>query len=190
MQVDWPTKMANLQMPVATVFVGVFLAILVTSFFSLNEFTSTMMASGSIQFTEEQEENVVHIIRDSMASYSLVNNETEFVGAFDATYSISGNSESLMSSHDAIISMIQNDFNRSTTVGYIKTGNSSASSATESPVSNNLALPNPFADSALINQTISQKISKAIESVEGLDVPLINIKCEFDANIEDWNCMN
>ena len=55
------------------------------------------MALGSIQFTEEQEENVVHIIRDSMASYSLVNNETEFVGAFDATYSISGNSESLMS---------------------------------------------------------------------------------------------
>jgi hypothetical protein len=69
MKVDWPTKMANLQMPVATVFVGVFLAILVTSFFSLNEFTSTMMASGTIQFTEEQEENVVHIIRDSMASY-------------------------------------------------------------------------------------------------------------------------
>jgi hypothetical protein len=176
-------------MPVATVFVGVFLAILVTSFFSLNEFTSTMMASGSIQFTE-REENVVHIIRDSMASYSLVNNETEFVGAFDATYSISGNSESLMSSHDVIISMIQNDFNRSPTVGYIKTGNSSASSATESPVSSNLALTNPFADSTLINQTISQRISKAIESVEGLDVPLINIKCDFDANIEDWKCMN
>ena len=190
MKADWPSKMANLQIPVATVFVGVLLAILVTSFFSLNEFTSTMMASGSIQFTEEQEENVVHIIRDSMASYSLVNNETEFVGAFDATYSISGNSESLMSSHDVIISMIQNDFNRSPTVGYIKTGNSSASSATESPASSNLALPNPFADSALINQTISQKISKAIESVEGLDVPLINIKCDFDANIEDWKCMN
>ena len=188
MKVDWPSKMANLQIPVATVFVGVLLAMLFTSFFSLNEFTSTMMALGSIQFTEKQEENVVHIIRDS--SYSLANNETEFVGAFDATYSISGNSESLMSSHDVIISMIQNDFNRSPTVGYIKTGNSSASSATESPASSNLALPNPFADSALINQTISQKISKAIESVEGLDVPLINIKCDFDANIEDWKCMN
>ena len=47
MKVDWPSKMANLQIPVATVFVGVLLAILVTSFFSLNEFTSTMMASGS-----------------------------------------------------------------------------------------------------------------------------------------------
>ena len=48
------------------------------------------MASGSIQSTEEPEENVVQIIKDSMASYSIVNNETEFVGAFDATYSISG----------------------------------------------------------------------------------------------------
>ncbi len=190
MKVDWPNKMANLQIPSATFFVVVSLAMLFTSFFSLNGFTSTIMALGSLQSTEEQEENVVHIVRDSMASYSLVNNETEFVGPFDTTYSISGNSESLMSSHDVIISMIQNDFNRSPTVGYIKTGNSSASSATESPASSNLALPNPFADSALINQTISQKISKAIESVEGLDVTLINIKCDFDANIEDWKCMN
>jgi len=190
MNVDLPIKTSNLQIAVATVFVGVLSAMLVTSFFSLNGFTITIMASGSIQSTEELEENDVHIVRDSMTSYSLVNNETEFVGAFDTSYSILGNSESLMSSQDAIISIIQNDFNRSPTIGYIKIGNSSALLDTESPAPSNLTLANPFADSALINQTISQKISRAFKSVEGFDAPMIDIKCDFDANIEDWKCMN
>jgi hypothetical protein len=97
---------------------------------------------------------------------------------------------SLMNSHDAIISMVQNDFNRSPTIGYINVGNSSDSSADGTPSSSSLTLPNPFADSALINQTISQTISTAIESVEGLDVPMIDVKCDFDANIEDWKCMS
>ena len=190
MKVDWPNKMLNLQLTVATFFVGLLSAMLVTSVFSIDGFTSTNMASGSNLTADEQEEDVVHIVRDSMASYNLVNNETEFVGAFDTTYSISGDSMSLMNSHDAIISMVQNDFNRSPTIGYIKVGNSSDSSADGTQSSSSLTLPNPFADSALVNQTISQTISTAIESVEGLDVPMIDIKCDFDANIEDWKCMS
>ncbi len=190
MKLDWPNKKLNLQLTVATFFVGLLSAMLVTSFFSIDGFTSTLLASGSNLTAEEPEEDVVHIVRDSMASYNLVNNETEFVGAFDTTYSISGNSKSLMNSHDAIISMVQNDFNRSPTIGYIKVGNSSDSSADGTPSSSSLTLPNPFADSALINQTISQTISTAIESVKGLDVPMIGIKCDFDANIEDWKCMS
>ena len=39
MKVEWPNKMANLQIAIATVFVGVLLAILATSFFSLDDFT-------------------------------------------------------------------------------------------------------------------------------------------------------
>lgn len=189
MKVDCPNKMLNLQLTVATFFVGLLSAMLVTSVFSIDGFTSTLLASGS-NLTAEEPEDVVHIVRDSMASYNLVNNETEFVGAFDTTYSISGDSMSLMNSHDAIISMVQNDFNRSPTIGYIKVGNSSDSSADGTQSSSSLTLPNPFADSALVNQTISQTISTAIESVGGLDVPMIDIKCDFDANIEDWKCVS
>jgi hypothetical protein len=190
MKLEWPNKKSNLQLTVPTFFVGLLSAMLVTSFFSIDGFTSTLLASGSNLTAEEPEEDIVHIVRDSMASYNLVNNETEFVHAFDTTYSISGNSKSLMNSHDAIVSMVQNDFNRSPTIGYIKVGNSSGSSADGTPSSSSLTLPNPFADSALINQTISQTISTTIESVEGLDVPMIDIKCDFDANIEDWKCMS
>jgi hypothetical protein len=190
MKVDLPNKMLNLQLTVAIFFVGLLSSMLVTSVFSIYGFTGTIMASGSNLTGVEPKEDVVHIVRDSMASYNLVNAETEFVGDFDTTYSISGNSESLRNSHDAIISMIQNDFNRSPTIGYIKVGNSSDPSADGTPSASSLTLPNPFADSALINQTISQTISTAIASVEGLDMPMIDIKCDFDANIEDWKCMS
>ena len=174
----------------AIILVGILSFVLPTSFFSLKDFISMNMASGSVQSTDKLEENVVKVVKDSMTSYNIVNNETEFIGAFDTTYTISGNSDSLMSSHDAVISVIQEDFNRSPTIGYIKAGNTSTSSTADSQPSNSLTLPNPFADSAAINHTISQKIANAIESVGGLDVPTVDIICDFDMNITDWKCVN
>jgi hypothetical protein len=160
------------------------------SFISIDDFDDTVMLSGSVQPTEEPGDNVVQIVKDSMTSYSIVNNETEFIGAFNTTYSISGSIESLIGSHDAIISVVQDDFISSPTIGYIKAGNISTSSSAESPSSNNLRLPNPFVDSATINRTVSQKVSTALESLYGQDQPVVNIKCDFDMNIEVWNCIN
>lgn len=119
-----------------------------------------------------------------------MNNETEFLGAFDTTYTISGNSESLKGAENAIISAVRDDLNKSPTIGYIKAGNVSTSSSTDPQAPNELTLPNPFVNSATINQSISQKVSNAIETVDSLDVPIININCDFDMNIEDWQCVN
>jgi hypothetical protein len=96
--------------------------------------------------------------------------------SFDTTYSILGNIKSLIGSHDAVIPVVLDDFNRSPTIGYIEAGNSSTLSLAESLTSNNLTLPNPFVDAATINKTISQKISNAIESSFGHDQPVIVIK--------------
>jgi hypothetical protein len=190
MKVGWPNKISSLKIGTAIVFVGLLSVILPTSFISIDDFDNTIMISGSVEPTEEPGEKVVQIAKDSMTSYSIVSNETEFIGAFDTTYSISGNIESLIDSHDAIISVVQDDFNSSPTIGYIKAGNSSTSSSAESPNSNNLTLPNPFVDSATINKTISQKVSNAIESLHGHDQPMVDIKCDFEMNIEDWKCIN
>lgn len=186
MNVKPSNKMSSTQVKSAVVFVGILSFVLYTSFFSLKDFTSTNMASGSV----ELQENVVQIVKDSMTRYNIVNNETEFIGSFDTTYSISGNSDSLKSSDDAIISVVQEDFNRSPTIGYIGVGDVSTLSTADSEASNNLSLPNPFADSAAINQTISQKIANAIESVDGLDASIIKIKCDFNMNITEWKCVN
>lgn len=125
-----------------------------------------------------------------MTSYYIVNNETEFIGTFDTFYSISGNSTSLTNSRDTIISVIQEDFNRSPTMGYFTVGNISTTSTADALASNRLSIPNPFADPAAINQTINQKVSNAIETLDRRGVPTIEIKCDFDMNIADWNCVN
>jgi hypothetical protein len=190
MRVKWRNNILSSKI---SVFVGLLSVMLLTSFISfisIDDFDDTVMLSGSVQPTEEPGDNVVQIVKDSMTSYSIVNNETEFIGAFNTTYSISGSIESLIGSHDAIISVVQDDFISSPTIGYIKAGNISTSSSAESPSSNNLRLPNPFVDSATINRTVSQKVSTALESLYGQDQPVVNIKCDFNMNIEDWNCIN
>jgi hypothetical protein len=190
MKADWSNKISSSRVRTAIIFVGLLSVMLPTSFIPRDDFDSAIMLSASVQPIEDPAESVVQIVKDSTTSYSIVNNETEFIGAFDTTYSISGNIESLNGSHDAIISVIQDDFNSSPTIGYIKAGNSSASSSAESPTSNNLTLPNPFVDSTTINNTISQKVSDAIESLDGHDQPIVDIKCDFDMNIEGWKCEN
>jgi hypothetical protein len=190
MRVKWRNNILSSKI---SVFVGLLSVMLLTSFIpfiSIDDFDDAVMVSGSLQPTGEPGDNIVQIVKDPMTSYSIVNNETEFIGAFDTTYSISGSIESLIGSHDAIISVVQDDFINSPTIGYIKAGNISTSSSTESPSSNKLRLPNPFVDSATINRTISQKVSTAIESLYDQDQPVVDIKCDFDMNIEDWKCIN
>jgi len=190
MTFDLPKEMLNPHLKAIIVFVVILSFMVPTSFLSLNDSARMDMALGSGQTTDESEANVVQIVKDSMTTYNIVNNETEFLGAFDTTYTISGNSESLRGAENAIISAVRDDLNKSPTIGYIKAGNVSTSSSTDPQAPDDLTLPNPFVDSATVNQSISLEVSNAIESVDSLDVPIINIKCDFDMNIEDWQCVN
>lgn len=190
MTFDLPKEMLNPHLKAIIVFVVILSLMLPSSFLSLNDPAGMYIASGSAQTTDEAEANVVQIVKDSMTTYNIVNNETEFLGAFDNTYTISGNSESLKGAENAIISAVRDDLNKSPTIGYIKAGNVSNSSSTDPRAPDDLTLPNPFVDSAIVNQSISREVSNAIESVGGLDVPIIDIKCDFDMNIEDWQCVN
>jgi hypothetical protein len=190
MTFDLPKEMLNPHLKAIIVFVVILSFMVPASFLSLNDYARMDMALGSGQTTDESEANVVQIIKDSMTTYNIVNNETEFLGAFDTTYTISGDSESLRGAENAIISAVRDDLNKSPTIGYIKAGNVSTSSSTDPLAPDDLTLPNPFVDSATVNQSIGLEVSKAIESVGSLDVPIINIKCDFDMNIEDWQCAN
>jgi hypothetical protein len=189
MTVNVSNKISGPKIKLAIVIVGVLNCMLYISSISLNDPTSMNISFGSIEPTDQQEENGVKIIKDSMTSYNLVNNETEFIGPFSSTYTITGNSVSLTNSHGAIISVIQEDFNKSPTMGYVAAGNTSTTLTANSPSSSRPTLPNPFADPAAINQTISETVSNAIETLDRSDVSIIEIKCDFDMNIEDWKCI-
>jgi hypothetical protein len=190
MTFDLRKEMLNPHLKAIIVFVVILSFMVPSSLLSLKDPAGMYIASGSSQTTDGADANVVQIVKDSTTTYTIVNNETEFLGAFDTTYTISGNSESLKSAENAIVSAVRDDLNKSPTIGYIKAGNISTSSSTDSQVPDDLTLPNPFVDSATVNQSIGREVSNAIESVEGLDVPIIDIKCDFDMNIEDWQCVN
>ncbi|MFY9966355.1 MAG: hypothetical protein WAK50_11520 [Nitrososphaeraceae archaeon] len=190
MTADLPKEMRNPHLKAIIVFLVVLSLMVPTSLLSINDSSRMNMALGFGQPTDESEANVVQIVKDSMTSYNIVNNETEFLGAFDTTYTISGNSESLKGAENAIISAVRDDLNKSPTIGYIKAGIVSTSSSTDPQAPDDLTLPNPFVDSATVNQSISLEVSNAIESVASLDAPIINIKCDFDMYIENWQCVN
>ncbi len=90
------------------------------------------------------------------------------------------------------MSTIQNDFNSSSTVGYVmaKAANNSNSNNT---ASNNItqattALPSPFANSKEISQRIADEIQKGIEAAEHSDEMSAEIRCHFGMELPRLEC--
>ena len=129
--------------------------------------------------------NTVHITKSSTGSYNIVESQTGLVGAFDTLYLITGSSDSLDSSKKIIISTIQNDFNNSPTIGYIRLDNVTEEIGGASlPAS----VVNPFADQRMINSTITHHITSAIDSAHSLNNAMVAIKCDFGMIIGEWQC--
>jgi hypothetical protein len=129
--------------------------------------------------------NTVHITKSSTSSYNVVDSQMGLVGAFDTLYLITGSSDSLDSSKKIIISTIQDDFNNSPTVGYIRLDNVTEGIGGASlPAS----IVNPFADQRMINSTITQHITSAINSAHSLNNAMVAIKCDFGMIIGEWQC--
>ena len=129
--------------------------------------------------------NTVHITKSSTSSYNVVDSQMGLVGAFDTLYLITGSSDSLDSSKKIIISTIQDDLNNSSTIGYIRLDNVTEGIGEASlPAS----VVNPFADQRMINSTITQHITSAINSAHSLNNAMVAIKCDFGMNIGEWQC--
>jgi hypothetical protein len=139
---------------------------------------------------EQQQEinsvnDTVHITKSSTSSYNIVDSQTGLVGAFDTLYFITGSSDPLDSSKKIIISTIQDDFNKSPTIGYIRVDNVTEETGGASlPAS----VTNPFADQRMINSTITQHITNAIDSAHSLNDAMVAIKCDFGMIIKEWQC--
>jgi hypothetical protein len=129
--------------------------------------------------------NTVHITKSSTSSYNIVDSQTGLVGAFDTLYLITGSSDSLGNSKKIIISTIQDDFDKSPTIGYVRLDN-----VTEEVggASLSASIVNPFADQQMINSTIAQRITSAIDSAHSLNNAIVAIKCDFGMIIKEWQC--
>jgi len=149
-----------------------------------NSTSTELSSSANNTQTQQQEEstNTVHISKSSTNSYSIVDDQTGLVGTFGTSYTIIGGSDSLNKSKALIISMVQDDFGKSPTIGYIRAAN------VTDPAVPAASIANPFVDQQTVNSTIAEKLSGGIDTAQGLYFTTVAIKCDFDMNIKDWNC--
>lgn len=113
----------------------------------------------------------IQITKDATNSYAISEGSVR-VGSFDTIYAITGSVDDISGNSDLIMSTIQNDFNSSSTVGYVmakaanNNSNNTASNITQAATT---ALPSPFASSKEISQRIADEIQKGIEAAEHSD---------------------
>ena len=160
---------------------------------SIRNSTSLVPPSNILQEQETNSTNNIHIMKTSANSYNLVNGQTALVGTFDTTYAITGGSNSLNKSKDLIISTIQDDFDKSPIIGYVRTGNASdvfemGDSTAQTRAHIPASIPNPFVDQHTINSTIAQELSRTIASAQSLNFTIVEIRCDFGMNIQNWQC--
>lgn len=115
------------------------------------------------------------------------------INNFVTTYTITGGLDSIRSSSDLIISTIIKDFDSNTNIGYVRSGSSPPQQSPEQQKSQNQqrqqnTLPNPFADKAMINETISTAIQNAMSSSSISLGGYTQIKCNFGMNLADYIC--
>jgi len=127
----------------------------------------------------------VHITKDSTIDYSIANG-TVLIGAFNNSYTMTGDSKSLRSSKDLIISTVQDDFIKSPSAGYVLVGNNSSSTSTAT----GQTIANPFASIDTIKQNIQSKITESIRSLSNTsnNIKPAAIHCDFDSSLREWDC--
>ena len=150
--------------------------------------TSPVSSSSSPSVLQEpQSKNTVHITKTSTNSYDIVDDSTGLASAFDTVYTITGSSNSLNKSKDLIVSIIQDDYNHSSTIGYVRAENITDKVGEPTPAS---SLVNPFVDQQTINSKITNELTGAIDSAHSLNFTTVVVKCDFGMNIREWNCDN
>ncbi|MBA3749604.1 MAG: hypothetical protein H0X03_01665 [Nitrosopumilus sp.] len=141
-----------------------------------------------LQYSDEKQQNMIQISKNSTNLYNIINHETTLVGTFDTTYTVAGSSDSLNKSRDLIISTIIGDFDKSPTIGYIRAENVTNPNIIYDQTEDMPSIGNPFVDINTINSTITQEISNVISAVHGRDFSTVAIKCDFGMNIKDFKC--
>ena len=147
--------------------------------------------SSSVNLLPSSSSPSIHITKDTTLEYSIANG-TVLIGAFDSSYSITGDAKSLRSSKNLIISTVEDDFIKSPSVGYVLVANntSATTSSNSTAATGQKNIANPFASTDTIKQNIQNKITGSIDSLSSSNskVKFGSIHCDFGSSLRDWNC--
>ncbi len=123
-------------------------------------------------------------ISKTASSNTIISNGSSFVGPFSTTYMITGNAADIKNSKDLILETVTNDFNNSSTVGYVSLSNKSSETA------NAQQIANPFASNEQISQKIQQELDKSISNANIQESNLVSITCQFGNFLDLFSCSN
>jgi hypothetical protein len=130
----------------------------------------------------------VSISRDATSNL-IVTDGASYVNGFDTTYTIKGTKFDYDKARDLIVSSISDDFNSSSTIGYIKLEDGSSST------SNTTGIANPFASKEQINEKIRSVLNNAIDNIfssSGVTLTIGSdtnvIKCTFGNTLDSFEC--
>ena len=139
--------------------------------------------------------NIV-ITTNSISIYSIPSTSVQ-IDRFSTNYTMAGTISSLNDSKDLITSTIINDFDKNPNIGYVVNSSSGSSQnpSTTPPTSSHQTqpgIPNPFVNTDMINQRITNEIQDAIgaNTASSINSPEkhIEIKCTFGMILADYNC--
>jgi hypothetical protein len=162
----------------------------VVLFALLTSATSLGTLSVNAQTENTKPSYTVLISKDANAAGTIADGAT-YTSGFDTTYDIKGTTLDFSKGRDLIISTIIDDFDNSSTIGYIRAGNA------ESEASSNATgtEAHPFVTVEQINEKIKSVLGPTIDgSLSGSGVQFTvgpvthEIKCNFGGHLEDFGC--
>jgi hypothetical protein len=136
-----------------------------------------------------QSNYTIKVAKTTQGDFNVTEGAT-FVGpSFDTTYIMTGTITDFIKAKSSLISSIIDDFDKSSTIGYIKMNN------TVTPINTNVTgIANPFVSKEQINEKVKSVLSYALDKIEhpvGVTLTTSDsrqIKCQFGNVLEDFWC--
>jgi hypothetical protein len=145
---------------------------------------STTMSTGSAQLNYS-----IKVAKTSEGDFIVINGASYVGSTFNTTYTMTGTAPNFTKAGDTLITSIIDDFDKSSTIGYIKMNNTNNQSS-----GNITGLTNPFVSQDQINQKIKSVLTYALDKIEhpvGI-TPNVGdsreIKCKFGNILNDFWC--
>ena len=145
---------------------------------------STTMSTASAQLNYS-----IKVAKTSEGNFTIINGASYLGSSFDTTYTMTGTAPNFTKAKDTLITSIIDDFDKSSTIGYIKMNNINNQSS-----GNITGLANPFVSQDQINQKIKSVLTYALDKIEqpvGI-TPNVGdsreIKCKFGNILNDFWC--
>ena len=145
---------------------------------------STTMSTASAQLNYS-----IKVAKTSEGNFTIINGASYLGSSFDTTYTMTGTAPNFTKARDTLITSIIDDFDKSSTIGYIKMNNTHNQSS-----GNITGLANPFVSQDQINQKIKSVLTYALDKIEqpvGI-TPNVGdsreIKCKFGNILNDFWC--